>query len=161
MVTSLKIERSSNQRAPLFGLASYELNKGPIKHLISKRQATDLLSNHSLLGRTCFQQLLAYVQELKLTVIDCKPAFRIPFNESVLAEASLILSKPPVELDKKFSAYPQLDCDLLKSQSILLVHYKKYLNRVFTQPIMLRLEEMINREYPDFRGPRKEVVSES
>ena len=61
MITGYKVEKHKAHETPYFGLKAYELNKGPIDHLISKKDCVDYLKNYSLLGRSCFQQAFEFI----------------------------------------------------------------------------------------------------
>ena len=55
LVTGYAIERDKVNDTPYYGLQAFEENKGPIDHLVNRKDCIEFLNNYSLLGRVCFQ----------------------------------------------------------------------------------------------------------
>lgn len=75
MITGFKVEKQKAHETPYFGLQAYELNKGPIDHLINKKDCAAYLKSYSLLGRRCFQQAFEYITAQTLDLLDMQPVF--------------------------------------------------------------------------------------
>ena len=84
MVKAFSVARNEIDRCPYYGLKAFEKNRGPIHHLISKKDAIELHNDYSLIGRTCFNEAIAYVNKLKIDLLDKQPIFQIPLSKKSL-----------------------------------------------------------------------------
>ena len=75
MVTGYRVERNKLKQTPYYGLKAFEKNKGPIDHLLKKKDCIEMLQSFSLLGRTCFNEAFRYINEQTLSVLDPCPIF--------------------------------------------------------------------------------------
>ena len=85
MVRKFKKSRFSSTQTPYYALAAYELNKGPIKRLMTPLQTIEILNDYSMIGRHCFIETGRVIQRLKLELLDLMPVFEIPLSHRSLS----------------------------------------------------------------------------
>lgn len=76
-----KVEKNSINKTPFYGLKSFEKNKGPINHLLNKKDCVEYLNSYSLLGRRCFQEVFEYITTQTLTILNSTPIFQASISE--------------------------------------------------------------------------------
>lgn len=69
------------KRPDYYALKAFEDNGGPIDHLVSKKQAVNLLQGASILAKQHFYLALKLINSVKLDVIDITPLFASPLDE--------------------------------------------------------------------------------
>lgn len=82
-VKGFKVKRNALLKARYYALQSYEDNGGPIDHLVSKKQAIDLMKSVSILDKTHFFVVQKYINWAKLFVVDQTPLFEYPLSDTV------------------------------------------------------------------------------
>ena len=70
LITGYNVEHSKHHATPFFGLESSQRNKGPINHLINKKDCVEHLGSRSLLGRACFLKAFKFIIARTQDILD-------------------------------------------------------------------------------------------